>query len=154
MRSVQPAQLFKKIFLTASLLLGFGLLSQAQIWTSFNYNAHTKLNPLFVSTFKKQVKPVPGLNERFKTPNNQLMSWPNYPLTAAQITYRDRQYDQSVGQQIISDVAGSYINAILSGKNKKPVVVSPKTTYTILKSHWYCIPAILLFTGYRKGDLA
>jgi hypothetical protein len=55
----------------------------------------------------------------------ELMYWPNFPLTAAQIEQRDRRYEQSLGQQIVGDIAESYLNFILYGK-KQTVAVRPR----------------------------
>lgn len=116
----------RKAVLTIALVLGFVSLLQAQNKAEEKSNPGQQLNPLLFSSFKKPVKPATDLNERFKRPTNQLMSWPNYPLTAQQIMQRDEKYNQPIGKQIASEIAESYINSLLNGRNKKPVAVRPK----------------------------
>jgi len=87
-------------------------------------------NPIFIAAYKKPYTlmiPHTGDSYRvyWKRSSRGLMYWPNYPLTAAQIEARDRKYDQSLGQQIISSIAESYINSLLYGK-KMPAAVTPK----------------------------
>jgi hypothetical protein len=116
----------QKTILSIILIAGLNSLLQAQISVSKKDSSILHLNPLLVSALKNPLRPATGLNDRFRRPNNQLMSWPNYSLTAAQIMERDKKYDQPVGKQIASDIAESYINSILNGKNKKPVVAAPR----------------------------
>ncbi len=113
----------RKAILGIALLLGSASLLQAQNKPEEKSNPGNQLNPLLFSSFKK---PAPDLSERFKRPTNQLMSWPNYPLTAQQIMQRDEKYNQPIGKQIASEIAESYINSLLSGRNKKPVAVRPR----------------------------
>lgn len=115
-----------KTVLTIALALGFVSLLQAQNKLEEKSIPGQQLNPLLFSSFKKPVKPATDLNERFKRPTNQLMSWPNYPLTAQQIMQRDRKYDQPIGKQILNEMAESYINSLLNGRNKKTVAVRPR----------------------------
>ncbi len=57
------------------------------------------------------------------------MYWPNYPLTAAQIQARDKEWDrennQSPGQQIAGEIMESAINNLINGR-KSPVANRPK----------------------------
>jgi len=115
----------QKTILSMVLILFLGLSACAQ----HNLSKDTtgiNLNPLLYTSFKNPIKPGTNLNERFKRPNDQLMYWPNYALTAAQIEERDRKYDQPVLKQMAQEIAESYINSLLNGKNKKPVVSAPK----------------------------
>lgn len=125
--SIRYLYLFsRKIFMSIVLVLCLASRSHAQNMPAEKDSGFHHLNPLLHSSFKKPVKPAPGLNEHFKRPNNQLMSWPNYPLTAAQIAERDRRLNEPVGKQIAEEIIGSYINAVMTGKNKKPVASVPK----------------------------
>ncbi|MBL0183650.1 MAG: hypothetical protein IPP96_15715 [Chitinophagaceae bacterium] len=112
------------------LMLCFASLTHAQNKLVASNTSPNHLSPLLVSSFKKPVKPIENLNEYFKSPDNQLMFWPNYPLTAAQIEARQREWDrrnsQSLGQQIAGDIAESYIKSLINGINKKPVANVPK----------------------------
>ncbi|HNF01647.1 MAG TPA: hypothetical protein PLH62_04600 [Ferruginibacter sp.] len=91
-----------------------------------NNDSSKALSPLLSNAFKKHPKTDPRLNDHFKRPNNQLMYWPNYPLTAWEIEQRDKKYDRSIGQQIASSIAESYVNYLLYGRNRKPVASIPK----------------------------
>lgn len=91
-----------------------------------NNDSSKALSPLLSNAFKKHPKTDPRLNDHFKRPNNQLMYWPNYPLTAWEIEQRDKKYDRSIGQQITSSIAESYVNYLLYGRNRKPVASIPK----------------------------
>ena len=115
-----------KTVLTIAFDFGSVSLLQAQNKPEEKSNPGQHLNPLLFSSFKKPVKPAADLNERFKRPTNQLMSWPNYPLTAQQIMQRDEKYNQPIGKQILNEMAESYINSLLNGRNKKPVAVRPR----------------------------
>jgi len=115
-----------KTGLCIGIAMGLASMLQAQSKPEGSNNYGYTPNPSLLSSFKKPVKPVAGINERFKRPTNQLMSWPNYPLTAQQIMQRDRKYDQPIGKQILDEMAESYINSLLNGRNKKPVAVRPR----------------------------
>jgi hypothetical protein len=116
----------QKTILSMVLILFFGLSACAQNNLIKKDTTGSTLNPLLYTSFKNSIKPGPNLNERFKSPNNQLMYWPNYHLTAAQVEERLRRYDQPVLKQIAREIAESYINSLLNGKNKKPVVSTPR----------------------------
>jgi hypothetical protein len=117
---------FQKTMAGVVLILVFCVPANAQNESLKKDTTALHLNPLLVSSFRKTVKPNPGLNDHFKIPNNQLMYWPMYPLTAAQIEARDKKYNEPVGKQIAEEVIGSYLNSIINGKNKKPVASVPK----------------------------
>jgi len=120
----------RKTILSIVLILGLCPLLPAQNKLATANSSPNHLSPLLVSSFKKPARPVENLNEHFKSPDNQLMFWPNYPLTATQIEARQREWDrrnsQSLGQQIAGDIAETYIKSIISGRNKKPVATAPK----------------------------
>jgi hypothetical protein len=80
-------------------------------------------DPLFYYHELFAKKPAhPYIKIDYSRPNNQLMSWPNYPLTAAQIAQRDRNWKQE--NKVSSRVAKDIITSFLS--KKKPVAVIPK----------------------------
>jgi hypothetical protein len=62
------------------------------------------------------------LHPDYTRPNNQLMSWPNYPLTAWEIERRYKQDD--VDSKLSNIIAKDIITSILS--KKKKVAVIPK----------------------------
>ncbi|WP_462238926.1 hypothetical protein [Ferruginibacter sp.] len=72
--------------------------------------------------FKKEKQKWDHLKLNYARPNNQLMSWPNYPLTAAQIEQRDKQWEQD--NKLSNVIAKDIITSILS--KKKKVAVIPK----------------------------
>jgi hypothetical protein len=88
-----------------------------------------RLNPLLLAPFKKTNKAYPLLSGYIKPTKHELMYWPNYPLSAAQIDARDKEWDrknkQPFGEQIASDIIKSYVNSLIYGK-KSPVTVAPK----------------------------
>jgi hypothetical protein len=91
------------------------------------------LNPLLFSAFKKPLKANPLLSEYIKPSKYELMYWPNFPLTVAQVEARDREWKtrnkKTIGGQIVSDIASDIIknsvNSLIYGK-KMPVAVTPK----------------------------
>ena len=117
---------FRKIILPVVLVSGFTSLAHAQNKPAEKNSSIQHLSPLLLSAPGKSIKPASNLNQHFKRPGNQLMNWPDYPLTAAQIMERDKTYDQPIGQQLARSIAESYIKSILDGKNKKPVASVPK----------------------------
>ena len=60
---------------------------------------------------------------------NEMMYWPNYPLNAAQIEARNREWDRKYNQpflkQITNVIIDNYVNAMINGK-KMPVAVRPQ----------------------------
>ena len=78
--------------------------------------------------YKTPLKATQQLSEYIKPSKRELMYWPNFPLNAAQIEARNREWErknkQSPGEQIASDIIKSYVNSLLYGK--KPVAVVPK----------------------------
>lgn len=81
------------------------------------------LNPLLRSSFKKPVNATPLLTAYIKPSKHELMYWPNFPLTAAQIAERDRKYDRPIGQQIADDILESTFKTLIYGKKKVPATV-------------------------------
>jgi len=111
---------------TVFLALSIWFCGETVAQQSMQKDSTDRLSPLLTSAFKKQAKPRSDLNEHFKRPNNQLMYWPNYPLTVWDISQRDQKYDRSVGQQIIGSIAESYVNYLLYGRSRKVVANIPK----------------------------
>jgi hypothetical protein len=80
-------------------------------------------NPLYYYQHFAQSKPSPSYTKlTYTRPNNQLMSWPNYPLTAAQIEQRDKQWEQD--NKLSNIIAKDIVTSMLS--KKKKVAVIPK----------------------------
>lgn len=122
----------QRIFIILVFMGAFTLTSSAQDNNS-NVVKRSTLNPLLISAFKKSVKPNPMLSEYIKPRKHELMYWPNYPLTAAQVEVRyresERRNKQTLGGQILSDITSDIIknqvNSLMYGR-KMPVAVAPK----------------------------
>ena len=120
--------LLQKSMLCFALMLFFMIPVSAQVEARI-HTSQSNLNPLLLSSFKKPVKANPLLAEYIKPGKHELMYWPNFPLNAAQIEARrrewERKYNRPIGEQIVGDMVNSYINFILYGK-KQVVAVRPK----------------------------
>jgi len=90
-------------------------------------------NSLFVSAYKKPVqlmvmhiKPTP-YKKYVLTKGGELMHWPSYPLTTGQIIARNidwqRRNNQSIGEQIGSEVIKSNVNRLIYGRKTAPASV-------------------------------
>lgn len=80
-------------------------------------------DPLFYYRSAKAEKPARSYTKLdYKRPNNQLMSWLNYPLTATQVQQRMDQHARD--NKFSNKVAKDIITAVFS--KKKPVAVIPK----------------------------
>ena len=115
-----------KVILFIALSLLFALPAYSQNIFFSKDRSDLKLNPLFYFSNKQTLKQNPNLTEHFKSPRHQLMYWPAYYLTADQIKERDKKYDRPKGEQIADEIIETYINALISAKNKKPVAKVPK----------------------------
>jgi hypothetical protein len=60
------------------------------------------------------------IKNRYARPNNQLMSWPNYPLTAYQIQQRDKQLAES--RKLKNVIANDVLKSFLSKKTTTAVI--------------------------------
>lgn len=116
-----------KTILSIVVMLFCSLFTHAQNITFRNQPVKHHYNTITVININSSIKVNARLTERLMPPKNQLMSWRNYYLTAAQIEQRDRnkRLNQSIGRQIANEMLDSYINALINGK-KSPVVVTPK----------------------------
>jgi hypothetical protein len=110
----------QKLFATIVFICSFAAVSTAQIADADKGRKYFQLNPLLREAFKKPVKTNPLLAERIKPSKYELMYWPNYPLTAAQIAARDRKNRQSLGGYIAEDIIRSVANDIIFGKKIPP----------------------------------
>ena len=119
----------QKILLNIIFIAAFSINASAQNNNVNSDSNKIKLSPLLLSSFKKPLKVNPLLAEKIKPTKFELMYWPNYPLTAAQIEARDREWQrrkkQTIGEQIASDIIKNQINSLIYGK-KMPVAVAPR----------------------------
>ena len=77
------------------------------------------LNPFLLSAFRKPVQPNPNLNDRFKPPTNQLMSWTAYYLSADQRQAKYRENNPSFASEVVNNI----VHNIISGKPAKPAAI-------------------------------
>lgn len=95
--------------------------------TTYTSTDTAHLNPFFYTALKKPIKTNPLFAERIKPSKNELMYWPNYPLSAAQIDARQREWErknnQPFGQQIASDIISNAAKNIIYGKKMPPATV-------------------------------
>jgi hypothetical protein len=114
-------------------IFSFSIAASAQVYYNHVVGKYPLMNPLLFDAFKKPVKPNPLLSEYIKPSKFELMHWPYFPLTPAQVEARDREWKrknkQSIGRQIVNDIADDIIktqvNSLIYGK-KTPVAVRPK----------------------------
>lgn len=122
----------QRSILSIGLILFFVSALSAQTVNVKTSTNEFEINPLLLTAFKKPAKATPMLAERMKPSKHELMYWPNYPLTAAKIEVRNREWEKrnrkTIGGQIVSDVASDIIktqvNSLINGK-KFPVAVVP-----------------------------
>jgi hypothetical protein len=90
------------------------------------------ISPVVVSISKKPVQLMtlhikPAYKPYFVKRGGELMHWPSYPLTTGQIIARNtewqRRNNQSVGEQIASDIIKSNVNRLIFGRKNTPAVV-------------------------------
>lgn len=76
--------------------------------------------PLSAIVFKKPVPANPFLSSKvtytYKKPSGELMSWPNYPLTAAQIAARDKE--DEANSKPVPYLVNQVVNTLLNGKKQ------------------------------------
>ena len=114
----------QRSILSIGLILAFVIAVPAQNDNNESSTGHFNLNPLLRSSFKP-IKAHPLLTGYIKPGKHELMYWPAYPLTAAQIAERDKKYNRPISQQIANEMIESIINSLIYGK-KTPVAVRPK----------------------------
>ncbi len=122
-----------KPMLTVGFIFSFSFTTSAQVYYNDVVGKYPKMNPLLHAAFKKPVKPNTLLSEYIKPSKHELMYWPNFPLNAAQVEVRRRQWEREnnrpIGQQILSDITTdiikSSVNSLIYGK-KMPVAVTPR----------------------------
>ena len=114
-------------------ILAFSKAASARVYYNDVAGKYPKMNPLLFDAFKKPVKTNPLLSGYVKPLKHELMYWPHFPLTPAQVEARNREWErknkQTIGEQIITDIASDIIknqvNSLIYGK-KMPVAVAPK----------------------------
>ncbi len=122
-----------KPILTIGFIFSFSIAAFAQAYDANEVGKYPQMNPLLYAAFKKPVNSNLLLSEYVKPSNYELMYWPNFPLTPAQVEARDREWERRnnrpFGEQILSDIATEIIkyqvNSLIYGK-KMPVAVAPK----------------------------
>ncbi len=119
--------LLKPLIITG-FMLSFSAAASDQVYLNDVVGKYPKINPLLYNAFKKPAKPNPLLSEYIKPSKYELMYWPNFPLTPAQVEARDREWERrnnrTIGEQIAGDIINSSVNRLIYGK--KPVAVRPR----------------------------
>ena len=95
-------------------------------------------NPILIAAYKKpaglmtwHIKAPAAYTKYVARKGGELMHWPSYPLTTGQIIARNEEWqrrnNQSVGQQIASDVARdiikSSVNSLIYGRKPVPAKI-------------------------------
>ena len=118
-----------KSMLTFGFIFSFSIAASAQVYHNNVVRKYPRLNPLLFDAFRKPVKLNPLLPEYIKPSKYELMYWPNFPLTPAQVEARDREWErknkQSIGEQIAGDIIKNQVNSLIYGR-KMPVAVAPR----------------------------
>ncbi len=85
------------VFLQPKLVLSWLFTVLFTLVAAAQNKSNIKDSTVFLKSFLNQTTPKkstlltnPTIKTRYARPNNQLMSWPNYPLTAYQIEQRDK----------------------------------------------------------------
>jgi hypothetical protein len=116
------------------LLMFFATAGYAQNTPTYNDSVLAlHFSPVVVSVYKKPVQIMtlhfnpPAYKPYFVQRGGELMHWPSYPLTAGQIEARNREWqrrnNQSIGEQIASDVIKNRVNALIYGRKTAPASV-------------------------------
>lgn len=74
---------------------------------------------------------IPHVGKTFQAylrkPSRELMHWPSYPLTTGQIIARNEEWqrrnNQSIGEQIASDIIKNSVNSLIYGRKSTPAKV-------------------------------
>jgi hypothetical protein len=110
-----------------TLLLKLVLSWVAVVLFSLHAAAQNKDSTYFLKSFLNQTTlkkntliANPNIKTRYTRPNNQLMSWPNYPLTAYQIEQRNKQLAES--RKLKNVIANDVLKSFLAKKNKPAVI--------------------------------
>lgn len=122
-----------KPIVTIGFIFSFSIAASAQVYYNDVVGKYPLMNPLLFDAFKKPVKPNPLLSEYIKPSKHELMYWPHFPLNAAQVEARQREWERKnnrpFGEQILSDISTEiikyHVNSLIYGK-KMPVAVAPK----------------------------
>ena len=105
------------------LFLFAATLTNGQITTAVKDSSGSlKSSLVFYHSIAPQKVQHPFTHIDYTRPNNQLMSWPNFPLTATEIERRHRQAEQE--EKPAAVIARDIITSIL--KKKPKVAVIPK----------------------------
>jgi hypothetical protein len=110
-----------KLVLSWALVVLFTLGATAQNKLGVKDSAYFLKSFLNQSTHKKNILIAnPAVKTKYARPNNQLMSWSNYPLTPYQIQQRDKQLAES--RKLKNVIANDVLKSILSKKNKPAII--------------------------------
>jgi hypothetical protein len=112
-------QLLRSLFSIAILLLCcFAATAQDQQTTKDSTTTAKRLFYYHSFTSSKTARPYTKID--YTRPNNQLMSWPNFPLTATEIERRHRVAEKE--EKVSSVIAKDIITNLLKKKTKPAVI--------------------------------
>jgi hypothetical protein len=63
---------------------------------------------------------------QYHAPTNQLMFWPNYPLSATEIEAKRRLESKSFGLQVTESIAKQVVTSLIKGTRKTPDASLPR----------------------------
>jgi hypothetical protein len=109
----------KSIAIMAVLLL-VCILATAQNKPVFTDSTNYLKSFLNQSHNTNKLTPNPTVKTRYARPNNQLMSWPNYPLTAYQMEQRSKQLSEN--RKLKNVIANEVIKVLLTKKTATAVI--------------------------------
>lgn len=115
--------IIRKKYFTVALLVVFSSLTVNAQYQKNPANSPDTVNTLaFYHTVKNAPATRQYLHLKYTRPNNQLMSWPNYPLTPEEFMRRadENNRNNKPGNAVAKDI----ITSILS--KKKKIAVIPK----------------------------
>lgn len=95
--------------------------------------AFVPVNPFYTYANKKtpallmSIRNRPAYKPFAIRKGGELMHWPNYPLTAAQIIARQadwqRRNNQTVGERVAGDIIKNSVNSLIYGRKSAPATV-------------------------------
>jgi hypothetical protein len=114
-------------FLQLKLILSWLFVAVFTLGANAQNKPAVKDSAYFLKSFLSQATPKkstltanPTIKTRYARPNNQLMSWPNYPLTAYQIEQRDKLLAKR--RKLENVIANDILKSFLSKKTKTAVI--------------------------------
>jgi hypothetical protein len=109
-----------KICFNIVLVLFLCTKASAQVNPVAKDSSNIKNNMFFYHSIAPVKTQHPYQRINYTRPNNQLMSWPDYPLTLSEIKRRDEQWKED--HKLSNIIAKDFVQSILTKKKKSAVV--------------------------------